>query len=129
MISTQGYMKMADESSGNSCVSCGGDKFIRNAGNKATCPFCRGTGVRGQEVGLGLKDVTKTKTRGLNSVLKAPRPEHAVSGLGAKLELMILASNKSAEAKKKLLTSVLDFEESKGRVTETFMKKTVKLIK
>jgi hypothetical protein len=111
----------------NVCVGCGGDGKYRNAfGNITTCPFCRGTRHKGNEQGLGLKDVTKTKERKSNVNGRPPRAEQPISELGLKLKSMIEAKYSSAAKRQEILNRVIDFEETKGRITETEFKKVRK---
>ena len=113
-----------------SCFGCGGDRFIQNsAGNRATCPMCRGTGHKGTEVGLGLKDVTKTKERKSNQIFRAPKPEHPTTENGLMLEGLVLKSSLSDARKKDVIGQIIDFEQQRGRITETFATKTKKQLK
>jgi hypothetical protein len=119
---------VADE---NACVVCGGDRFISNsAGGRATCSGCGGSGVRGREAGLGMKDVTKTKPQRTNGLNGRPvRPTHALSLEGIELEKIITGATISSQKKAELLKSIIDFEVERGRLTETFSKKVRKQLR
>lgn len=109
----------------NTCSVCGGDKQYRNAfGSVTSCPGCRGTGVAHTQIGLGSVDVTKTKTKRSNVIQPKPaRPTRPFSIKGINLETLINSSNLSADARKKLLDQIIDFEIEKGSLTETARKK------
>lgn len=116
----------------DSCISCGGDGKLKNAaGNIATCPFCRGTGGAGAFDGWGVRDVTKTKntTRRSNVVVKPQRPTKPTTVAGELLGELVSKAAVSTDTKAKLISSIIDFELTKGSITETFKKKLMKQIR
>jgi hypothetical protein len=126
MLNSISEMKMTDTSD-DSCVVCGGDRIYTNAfGSRTACPGCGGTGKKNRFVGLGNKDVTKTKVRGSNSATKPPRPTHPTSALGLKLEGMVQKQQMSTDKRSRIINQIIDFEETKGSVTQTFFTKVRK---
>ena len=105
------------------CFGCGGDgKITNSAHNIATCPMCRGSGRKGREVGLGLKDVTKTKEKGSNRTDLVEKQNHLNSTLGTKLEGLINQQPWSDTKKQEVLREAITFEQTKGIITETKFK-------
>ncbi|MDP9001112.1 MAG: molecular chaperone DnaJ [Myxococcota bacterium] len=117
------------------CGICGGDRRIGNSfGLTTTCPSCHGTGRRLETAGF--HDVTKTKashylpnqsTNKSEAVAKALWP---VTFEGAKLATEVRESTTCAIAvKDKLVREIIDYEDSHGQCTQTFIKKVRKQIR
>ena len=115
-----------------SCSICGGDGRIMNSfGNVNRCPSCHGTGRRSDDGGM--RDVTKTKPSHHRSaptgpavpVVRAP-----TSAVGVRLaEEVRDSATISAETKAKLTLEIIEYEESHGSCTQTFLKKVRKQLK
>jgi len=114
------------------CGICGGDGRIANAfGSHSTCPGCHGSG-RPQET-TGFRDVTKTKPSHFKpAVSKAAGPtgpRMPTSPSGQLLANEINASKSAPDVKARLLRETVEHEDTHGQVTQTFVKKTRKLLK
>jgi hypothetical protein len=91
--------------------------------------MCRGSGLAGAFDGWGVRDVTKTKTRKPNKVVRPERPKAPTTVGGEALATLVQNAVLSAETKAKLVNSIIDFEIEKGSITETFRKKLMKQIR
>jgi hypothetical protein len=111
------------------CGICGGDRRIANSfGLTTTCPSCHGTGRRLET--SGFRDVTKTKashyktTPGKTDAEVAAKAQWPVTFEGAKLATEVQASTTCTSAvKAKLVREIIDYEDSHGQCTQTFIKK------
>jgi hypothetical protein len=108
------------------CGTCGGDGRIANSfGLSATCPSCHGNGRR--FVDVGFHDVTKTKpshhrpARTAGAVAKAQWP---VTPEGGRLAAEVRDSTTCTDAAKaRLIQEIIEYEDSHGQCTQTFIKK------
>jgi hypothetical protein len=110
---------------GDPCRLCGGDGRIANSLGRttATCPGCHGSGRRG-ETSSGFHDVTKTKPSHYHREIATPKgAKGPATPEGAQLALEVSASAFLAEnAKSRLLTEIVNHENTHGRCTKTFIK-------
>jgi hypothetical protein len=114
------------------CGTCGGDGRIGNSfGLTATCPSCHGNGRRAEDTGF--HDVTKTKPshhRQSNKAEVAVKAQWPVTGEGTKLAAEVKASTScTAEAKARLIQEIIEYEDSHGQCTQTFLKKIRKQVR
>jgi hypothetical protein len=115
------------------CGICGGDRRIANSfGLTTTCPSCHGTGRRLET--SGFRDVTKTKashyqvpkTKG-EVVAKAQWP---TTHEGGQLATEVRESPRcTTDEKAKLIREIIDYEDSHGQCTKTFLKKIRKQVR
>jgi hypothetical protein len=114
---------------GELCRLCGGDGRIGNALGRstATCPSCHGSGRRA-DTSSGFHDVTKTKpSHHRPAAAIATGPKGPTTPEGSQLALEVSASTVLAEdAKTRLLTEIMNHENTHGRCTKTFIKKVRK---
>ena len=109
------------------CKICGGDGRISNSfgGSTATCPACHGTGRRVETEGF--RDVTKTKPshyRRRDEPATAEKQTWPSTYEGDLLAKEVQQSANVSEATKaKLVREIIDYEDSHGTCTKTFMKK------
>lgn len=109
-----------------SCRICGGDGRIDNSfGAVAKCPSCHGSGKRSQD--MGFHDVTKTKPshhKPSNRQGAAPEKQTWPStAVGGQLANEIKASSLAEDAKARLTREIIEYEETHGSCTQTFLKK------
>jgi len=116
------------------CRVCGGDRRIQNSfGVIATCPSCHGSGRRTETTGL--RDVTKTKPShyqpaATKTAGAAPRPTWPTTHEGGKLATEVQASTTcTTDVKAKLVREIIDYEQSHGQCTQTFIKKVRKQLR
>lgn len=113
----------------DSCRVCGGDGRIANSlgGSDKTCPSCRGSGRRSVEPLF--RDVTKTKEshyRTSNMATRVEKPTWPSSSAGAALANEVRASGHSENTKAQLVREIIEYEESHGSCTKTFVRKIKK---
>jgi hypothetical protein len=119
---------------GDSCGVCGGDGRISNSlgGKSTTCPACHGTGrsSRGEPL---MRDVTKTKPSHYGAPTKAqaaPRPTFPTTAEGGKLGNEVQSSAVcSNETKARLVREIIEYEETHGQCTKTFVRKIRKQLR
>lgn len=114
------------------CAVCGGDRRITNSfGVVASCPTCHGSGRRVETTGF--RDVTKTKPSHYQ-----PAPTKTVAAKttwpttheGGKLATEVQACAACTnDAKAKLVREIIDYEQSHGQCTQTFIKKVRKQLR
>ena len=115
------------------CGVCGGDGRIGNSfgGSTTTCPACRGTGKRGENVLF--RDVTKTKPAHFRKPTQSAAEERSKGPTtyeGAQLAKEIEACPKlSKETKAKLTREIIDYEDAHGKCTKTFVTKIRKQLR
>lgn len=113
------------------CGICGGDGRITNSfGNETTCPSCRGSGRRSDDGGL--RDVTKTKPshhRPTNRAAVAEKQTWPTTFEGGRLATEVRDSGLSEDTKGRLTREIIEYEQSHGKVTQTFTKKIRKQTK
>ena len=119
---------MTDEA----CGVCGGDRRIGNAfGLSTTCPSCHGSGRRAESTGF--HDVTKTKaSHHTKPVSKTAGPKEVwpTTPSGQLLATEVRDSpTTSAETKARLIREIIDYEDSHGQCTQTFLKKIRKQVR
>jgi hypothetical protein len=120
---TLGGFRLSQES----CGICGGDGRIGNSfGLTTSCPSCHGTGRR--VAPTGLRDVTKTKPSHFlptNKTAAAPKATWPNTFEGGELAKAVTESKScTAEVKSRLIREIMDHEDTHGRCTQTFIKKT-----
>jgi hypothetical protein len=109
------------------CGICGGDRRIANSfGLTTTCPSCHGSGRRLEA--SGFRDVTKTKASHYRPAAAkaevAAKTQWPVTFEGAKLATEVQGSATcTGEVKAKLIREIIDYEDSHGQCTQTFIKK------
>jgi hypothetical protein len=116
----------SSDRSEDTCRVCGGDRRIENSfGLTTTCPSCRGTGRRLEEAGF--HDVTKTKAshhRQANAAQVVAKPTWPATFEGGQLATEVRDSTScTAEVKAKLIREIIEYEQSHGQCTQTFLKK------
>lgn len=116
-----------------SCGICGGDGRIGNSfGLTTTCPGCHGSGRRSQDNGA-FHDVTKTKAShhvATNKGVPVEKQTWPATIEGAHLADEVKACASCAnETKAKLIREIIDYEDSHGRCTQTFIKKIRKQVR
>jgi hypothetical protein len=123
---------MSTQGNDEVCGVCGGDRRIGNSfGLTTTCPSCHGSGRRAEA--HGFRDVTKTKPSHFRQPNKAPVPEKQV--WPATFEGNALATevkdskSATADVKAKLIREIIDYEQSHGTCTQTFVKKVRKQVR
>lgn len=114
------------------CGTCGGDGRIANSfGLTATCPSCHGGGRRSEHTGF--HDVTKTKPshhRGASRAEVVVKATWPVTGEGAKLATEVRDSKVcTSEVKARLIQEIIEYEDSHGQCTQTFVKKIRKQVR
>jgi hypothetical protein len=116
------------------CGVCGGDRRIGNSfGLTTTCPSCHGSGRRAESTGF--HDVTKTKASHHRSgdrsaAAVVPKTQWPVTFEGGQLATEVQGSAScTSVVKAKLIREVIDYEESHGTCTQTFIKKVRKQIR
>jgi hypothetical protein len=119
--------------SSDSCGICGGDGRIANSfGLTTTCPGCHGSGRRSADASL-FRDVTKTKAshhRQSNKAAVVVKQTWPTTFEGAGLAKQVQeAPSCSDETKARLIREIIEYEESHGRCTETFVKKVRKQLR
>jgi len=124
---------MGNEQNFEVCSTCGGDRRIANSfGLTTTCPSCHGSGRRAEDAGF--HDVTKTKPshhRGANKAAEAAaKPQWPTTGEGGRLATEVRDSKSVTEAEKtRLIREIIDYEQSHGQCTQTFLKKVRKQVR
>jgi hypothetical protein len=118
--------------SGETCLTCGGDRRIGNSfGSTTTCPTCHGTGRRPETEGF--RDVTKTKPSHHTQSNRAPVVEKQTwpsTPEGARLATEVKESPRlSAQTKAQLTREIIEHESSHGTCTQTFIKKVRKQVR
>jgi DnaJ-class molecular chaperone len=111
------------------CGVCGGDRRIGNSfGLTTTCPSCHGSGRRAEQTGF--HDVTKTKPshhRATNRVEVAVKAQWPATFEGGQLATQVRDSTTcAADLKARLIREIIDYEDSHGQCTQTFIKKVRK---
>lgn len=119
--------------SSDSCNICGGDGRISNSfGLSNKCPGCHGTGRRGNGEPL-MRDVTKTKPshhRQPTAAGARVRKQWPDTFEGARLATEIQScSTLTLELRNRLVSEVIDYEESHATCTQTFQKKIRKQLR
>jgi len=114
------------------CGVCGGDRRIGNSfGLTTTCPSCHGTGRRLEAAGF--HDVTKTKAshhRQPNQAAAVVKAQWPVTFEGGQLATLVKDSPKCSSATKdRLIREIIEYEDSHGQCTQTFMKKVRKQLR
>ena len=113
------------------CGICGGDGRIQNSfGNETTCPGCHGSGRKNEDGGL--RDVTKTKPshhRPTNKAAVVEKQTWPTTFEGGRLAIEVRDSALSADTKSRLTREIIEYEQSHGKVTQTFTKKIRKQTK
>ncbi len=103
------------------CAFCGGEGRIRaGARGTASCPACRGSGSRPDDVGF--YDVTKTKPshhHPADSMKDGKRIAPVTAG-GRLLVEEVKESKLPDKDKARLTQSIIDYEARKGECTKTF---------
>lgn len=122
---------MTNHSDQPSCGTCGGDRRIANSfGLTATCPSCHGSGRRSEDTGF--HDVTKTKASHhgkTNRVVAPPKTQWPVTHEGGQLATEVKGSTSTVEVKAKLIQEIIEYEDSHGQCTQTFIKKIRKQVR
>jgi DnaJ-class molecular chaperone len=123
--------RMTSEGLQESCGVCGGDRRIANSfGLTTTCPSCHGSGRRVETTGF--RDVTKTKAshhRQPNKVEVVAKAQWPATHEGNLLATEIKGSACTSDVKAKLIREVIDYEDSHGQCTQTFIKKIRKQVR
>jgi hypothetical protein len=114
------------------CGICGGDRRIGNSfGLTTTCPSCHGTGRRLETTGF--RDVTKTKEshhRPTNKAAVVTKAQWPVTFDGGQLASAVRESTTcTSELKARLIREIIDYEDSHGQCTQTFIKKVRKQVR
>jgi hypothetical protein len=122
---------MQNHSERPSCSTCGGDGRIANSfGLTATCPSCHGSGKKSEDTGF--HDVTKTKASHhgpTNRVVAAPKTQWPTTHEGGLLATEVKGSSSTTEVKAKLIQEIIEYEDSHGQCTQTFIKKIRKQVR
>jgi hypothetical protein len=105
--------------------------LINSFGSRATCPSCHGSGKRSEDTGF--HDVTKTKPshyRQSNVAAVADKPQWPTTLQGGQLATEVKdAARLSLETKAKLTREIIEYEDSHGACTQTFVKKIRKQLR
>ncbi|HEY8039687.1 MAG TPA: molecular chaperone DnaJ [Polyangiaceae bacterium] len=121
------------------CGVCGGDRRIGNSfGLTTTCPSCHGTGRRVETTGF--HDVTKTKPShhrasqgtpgaGGNKADAPAKTTWPVTFEGGQLATEVKGSACADDVKARLIREIIDYEDSHGQCTQTFIKKVRKQVR
>lgn len=115
------------------CGVCGGDGNVSNSfgGSSKRCPACHGTGRKSEDTSL-LRDVTKTKpshhrpAAGTQKSEKQTRPStFAGEQLAKEVDGSTVASD---DLKARLIREIIEYENTHGTCTQTFIKKIRKQV-
>jgi hypothetical protein len=113
------------------CGICGGDGRIQNSfGNETTCPSCHGSGRKNEDGGL--RDVTKTKPshhRPTNKAAVTEKQTWPTTFEGGRLAIEVRDSALASDTKSRLTREIIEYEQTHGKVTQTFTKKVRKQTK
>jgi len=112
------------------CGVCGGDGRIITAHQSTSCPACRGSGYKSENVGF--HDVTKTKPshhekRGPGG--KVAKKTAPTTPAGRELAEAVKAAGLSDEVTARLTHSIMDYEDRKGSITKTFSRLIMKEVR
>lgn len=114
------------------CSVCGGDGSVSNSfgGGAKRCPACHGTGRKAEDFGI-FRDVTKTKPshhrpQGAQRSEKQTRPAtFAGEQLAKEVDASTIAST---DLKARLIREIIEYENTHGTCTQTFVKKIRKQV-
>ncbi|HEY1692806.1 MAG TPA: molecular chaperone DnaJ [Polyangiaceae bacterium] len=124
---------MNEEQGHDVCSTCGGDRRISNSfGLTTTCPSCHGSGRRAESTGF--HDVTKTKPshyKPSNRMGEAVvKPQWPTTLEGTRLATEVRDCKTVSDADKARLTrEIIEYEQTHGQCTQTFLKKIRKLVR